>query len=133
MTSYLWRGDVTNIELNALHAEAFATRVRASEEWDWCTLLAEHSLGWVTACEDALLVGFVNVLWDGYLHAWLQDTMVRTTMRGRGIGAQLVDTARASARDAGCEFLHVDFEPHLASFYIETCRFTSTSAGIIRL
>ena len=39
-------------------------------------LLEGHSLGWVVAREDGSLVGFVNVLWDGLVHAWIQDTMV---------------------------------------------------------
>jgi len=26
----------------------------------------------------------------------------------------------------------VDFEPHLAEFYLRTCGFTSTSAGLLR-
>lgn len=104
MTSYSWRGAFTNVELNALHAEAFAARVYTSEEWDWNTLLTQHSLGWVTARDDGRLVGFVNVLWDGFAHAWLQDMMVSAITRHRGIGTQLVDTATKSARDAGCDF-----------------------------
>jgi hypothetical protein len=30
-----WRGDVSNDELNALHAEAFETRLFTAEEWNW--------------------------------------------------------------------------------------------------
>jgi KaiC/GvpD/RAD55 family RecA-like ATPase len=45
-------------------------------------LVHRHSLGWVVAREGAELVGFVNVLWDGLVHAWLQDTMVAVRARG---------------------------------------------------
>jgi hypothetical protein len=37
------------------------------------------------------------------------------------------------ARDAGCEWLHVDFEDHLRRFYFEACGFQPTNAGLIAL
>ncbi len=128
-----WRGDVSNDELNTLHAEAFETRVFTAEEWDWKSQLDRHSLGWVTARAADRLVGFVNVIWDGLVHAWIQDTMVATDLRTRGIGARLVRTAREEAKRAGCEWLHVDFDDHLGPFYYQACGFTPTSAGLIRL
>jgi GNAT superfamily N-acetyltransferase len=131
--SYLWRGDVANAELNALHAEAFDTRVYDDDEWDWVTQLRDHSLGWVLARDGDALVGFVNVLWDGLVHAWIQDTMVATAARHRGIATELVARATAESRAAGCEWLHVDFEPHLTRFYLEECGFRSTPAGVIAL
>lgn len=51
----------------------------------------------------------------------------------RGIGTELVRRARDAARDAGCEWLHVDFEPQLRPFYFGACGFVSTDAGLIRL
>jgi GNAT superfamily N-acetyltransferase len=128
-----WRGDASNDELNALHAEAFETRVFSAEEWDWTSQLDRHSLGWVTARAADRLVGFVNVIWDGLVHAWIQDTMVATDFRSRGIGARLVGTAREEAKQAGCEWLHVDFEDRLGTFYHRACGFTPTSAGLIHL
>jgi GNAT superfamily N-acetyltransferase len=128
-----WRGDFDNAEVHELHAEAFGTRVFEASEWDWRTLVLAHSLGWVTARDDETLVGFVNVVWDGQVHAWLQDTMVASAARGRGVGTQLVATAVAEARGAGCEWLHVDFDEHLAPFYLDACGFTPTSAGLIEL
>jgi GNAT superfamily N-acetyltransferase len=131
--SYSWQGKIENDEVNALHAEAFETRLFTAQEWDWQALLTRHSLGWVTARDDERLVGFVNVIWDGRAHAWVQDTMVASGARRRGIGRQLVGIARDEARSAGCEFLHVDFEHRLGSFYFEACGFVPTSAGLIRL
>src|SRR5581483_9980546 len=134
MPTFTWRGAFTNGEVNALHAEAFGTRVYSDDEWNWQALVERHSLGWVVARDDGgALVGFVNVVWDGLVHAWLQDTMVAAGAGRRGIGTQLVAVARDGARDAGCEYLHVDFDPHLAAFYLDACGFTPTSAGLLRL
>jgi GNAT superfamily N-acetyltransferase len=131
--SYEWRGEFGTDEVNALHAAAFATRVFTAEEWDWRTLVERHSLGWVIARDGDRLAGFVNVLWDGSAHAWLQDVMVASDAGRRGVGTQLVATAREGARHAGCEWLHVDFSDGLSSFYIDACGFAPASAGLIKL
>ena len=131
--SLAWRGEFTNTELNELHAEAFETRVYDESEWDWQRLTERHSLGWVTARDGDRLVGFANVLWDGLVHAWIQDVMVARSNRRRGIGLALVETSRDRVREAGCEFLHVDFDHHLRDFYIGACGFKPTSAGLIEL
>ena len=128
-----WRGAFSSQEVNLLHAEAFETRVFEDAEWNWERLVREHSLGWATARSAAGLVGFVNVLWDGLVHAWIQDVMVATTVQHRGVGRKLVGVAAQGARDAGCEWLHVDFEDHLRPFYFQACGFTSTNAGLLRL
>jgi GNAT superfamily N-acetyltransferase len=117
---YEWRGPFTNDEVNVLHAEAFGTRVFTADEWDWVDLTARHSLGWVVARDGGLLAGFVNVVWDG-------------SHRGRSIGTRLVGIAKQHAREAGCEWLHVDFDPELSAFYVEACGFRPTSAGLIAL
>jgi len=75
----------------------------------------------------------VNVIWDGLVHAWLQDTMVARSHRGTGIATQLVAIAREHAAEAGCEWLHVDFDDELKPFYFEACGFTPTNAGLIAL
>ena len=129
--TYEWRGEFVNREVNELHSHAFETRVFDDSEWNWRLLVEQHSLGWVVARDGGRLVGFVNVVWDGLVHAWLQDTMVAT--RGEGIGTRLVALARDRARDAGCEWLHVDFDEHLRPFYFGACGFTPTTAGLIAL
>jgi GNAT superfamily N-acetyltransferase len=130
---YEWRGAFTNAEVNALHAEAFETRVFTADEWDWVALTSQHSLGWVTARSDGELVGFVNVVWDGLVHAWLQDTMVAVSARGSGVGVEVVRAAREGAVAAGCEWLHVDFDGDLGPFYFDAGGFTPTNAGLIAL
>jgi GNAT superfamily N-acetyltransferase len=130
---YDWRGDFSNTEVNILHAEAFETRVFSDEEWDWRSQVENHSLGWIVARRGETLVGFVNVVWDGVVHAWIQDTMVAADRRGHGVGKGLVEAATSGARSAGCEWLHVDFDDDLGPFYFEACGFTPTNAGLIRL
>ena len=131
--TYTWRGAFNNDEINRLHAEAFETRVFTAGEWNWEELTARHSVGWVVARRGHDLVGFVNVVWDGLVHAWLQDTMVAADARGLDIGTSLVAHARAGAKEAGCEWLHVDFDEHLRPFYFDACGFTPTHAGLMRL
>ena len=129
MAALAWRGAFGNAAVNALHAEAFGHRLL---EDDWVAQVERHSLGWVTAVEDGELVGFLNVVWDGGVHAFLVDTMVRADRQRQGIGAGLVRTAVHHARGTGCEWLHVDFEDHLRGFYLG-CGFTPTGAGLVAL
>ena len=79
------------------------------------------------------LIGFVNVAWDGGDHAFLLDTKVAREHQRQGIATALVGHAVRHAQAAGCEWLHVDFEPHLAALYFDACGFQSTSAGVIHL
>ena len=127
---YVWRGEVDSDELEALHAEGFE---RDPVPYDWRGQLQRHSLGWVTARDAQALVGFVNVAWDGGIHAFLLDTLVARTHRRQGIGTMLVRLATDQARAAGMEWLHVDFDAHLAGFYLEDGGFTSALAGTIAL
>lgn len=130
---YQWRGPFGNEEVNRLHADAFDHRVYDESEWNWVEQCNEHSLGWVTARSDGELVGFVNVISDGFVHAWIQDEMVSSSARYRGIGVALIHAARDQARDAGCEWLHVDFDAELRPFYYDAVGFTPTNGGLIDL
>lgn len=128
--SYIWRGQFENAEVNALHAEAFDHPVL---EDDWRKQVEKHSLGWVCARGGEELVGFVNVAWDGGVHAFILDTIVAGKASRKRIGTQLVAVAVAESRAAGCEWLHVDFDDHLRAFYFDACGFTPTNAGLIAL
>ncbi|HEX2315607.1 MAG TPA: GNAT family N-acetyltransferase [Thermomonospora sp.] len=57
----------------------------------------------------------------------------RGSRQHRGIGTAVVRLAVAHARAAGCEWLHVDFDPALRPFYIDACGFRPTDAGLIHL
>jgi predicted N-acetyltransferase YhbS len=128
--SYVWRGDFADAEVNALHAEAFEHRLLDD---GWRRQLHDHSLGWVCARDAGELVGFVNVAWDGGVHAFVLDTMVAKGSRSHGVGSRLVQVAVDETRAAGCEWLHVDFDDHLRAFYFDRCGFTPTNAGLISL
>ena len=128
--TYEWRGDFDNAAVNALHAEGFGHPLL---EDDWKSQVEQHSLGWVSAKDGDELVGFVNVAWDGGIHAFLLDTLVMSNIRRQGVGTKLVDVAVTEARAAGCEWLHVDFDDHLRPFYFDVCGFVPSNAGLIAL
>ena len=128
--TYAWRGDFTNAEVNALHAEGFGHRLL---EDDWRGQVERHSLGWVCARDADELVGFVNVPWDGAVHAFVLDTLVTARSRRKGIATSMIGVAVEEARAAGCEWLHVDFDEALSSFYFDSCGFVPTPAGLIAL
>lgn len=125
--SIAWRDSVTDEEMNALHAAAFGVQLRPIE---WIGPLQRWSLGWATARLDGHLAGFTNVLTDGGAHAWLQDVIVHPDHQRGGIGRALVEEACSRAGEAGCEWVHVDFDDDVAGFYYEALGFQPTSAGI---
>ena len=128
--TYLWRSEFSNEAVNRLHAEAFGHRLFQD---DWWTQVNQHSLGWVCAHAAEELVGFVNVAWDGALHAFILDTMVAANYQRRGIASEMLAICAREARNARCEWLHVDFEEHLRPLYFDRGGFAPTSAGLIRL
>lgn len=124
------RFPVDDEELSTLHALAFESEV---EVQPWAARLERHALTWVGAFSKGLLVGFVQVCWDGGAHAFVLDTAVHPSYGRQGIGKELVRVAAAEAAAAGCEWLHVDYEPHLADFYLKACGFSPTDAGLLKL
>jgi GNAT superfamily N-acetyltransferase len=125
------RFTVDDRQLSLLHARAFGGSL--AEVRPWSRRLERHALTWVGAFDTGQLVGFIQVCWDGGAHAFLLDTVVDPDRQHHGIGTSLVNAAADGARAAGCEWLHVDFEPHLEHFYLGKCGFRTTQAGIIRL
>lgn len=126
---YRVRGRVDDVALSRLHDLAFG---EPGAVQPWRARLDRHSLTWVEAYGGSRLVGFVNVAWDGGTHAFLLDTCVAPDRQGGGIGVELVRRAADAAREAGCGWLHVDFEPELEKFYAR-CGFSPTAAGLLRL
>ncbi|MFE0424242.1 GNAT family N-acetyltransferase [Streptomyces sp. NPDC058953] len=127
--SYGWRDPVTDDEMTDLVRSHGGNAVAG-----WWDRIREYSLGWVAARDrDGLLVGFVNVAWDGGDHAFLIDTKTRGPYQRRGIATAVVRLAAERARAAGCEWLHVDFDPPLRGFYFDACGFRPTDAGLIHL
>ncbi|MBL7257699.1 GNAT family N-acetyltransferase [Paractinoplanes lichenicola] len=122
------RFEVDDEALSGLHARAFGGDPAVVTPW--AARLARHALTWVGAFDGSRLAGFVQVAWDGGAHAFLLDTAVEPGLQHGGIGTALVSAAVAEARAAGCEWVHVDFEPHLAHFYRDRCGFAPTVAGL---
>jgi ribosomal protein S18 acetylase RimI-like enzyme len=126
---YVWRGELADGEMLDLVTSHGGQAVAG-----WWDQIRNHSLGWVTArTESGALIGFVNVAWDGCDHAFILDTKTHGDFQRRGVGTELVRQAELHANAAGCEWLHVDFRPELAPFYFDSCRFSSTAAGVLRL
>jgi len=117
--------------LSSLHARAFGGV--AEQVVPWARRLERHAVTWVGAFDGDELRGFVHACWDGGAHAFLLDTVVDPDHPRRGIGLSLVRTVVHEAAAAGCEWLHVDYEPHLSTFYREACGFGATEAGLLRL
>ncbi|MGO7674268.1 GNAT family N-acetyltransferase [Rhizobium ruizarguesonis] len=96
------------------------------------TPILSRSLAHIGAYHDNQLIGFVNVAWDGGIHAFILDTSVHPDVRRQGIATRLVREATRVARERGAEWLHVDFEPHLTALY-RACGFRPAEAGLIKL
>ena len=130
--TYEWRGAFTNAEVNALHAEAFETRLYDESEWDW-----ERSSPSTASAGSSPATAAARRLRQrpvGRVRPRLAAGHDGRPVRGRqGIGTQVVATARKVARAAGCEFLHVDFDDDLRSFYYDACGFVPSNAGLIDL
>ena len=117
--------------MSDLHARAFGNRNSGPQPW--AQRLEHYSLTWIGAFERDTLIGFVHACWDGGSHAFVLDTVVDTNHRRRGVGKTLVRAVIDQAAAAGCEWLHVDYEPHLSNFYEQACGFERTDAGLLRL
>lgn len=92
----------------------------------------KRSLAHLGAMDGGRLIGFVNIAWDGGVHAFILDTAVDVAYRRRGIASELVRRGAELARGQQMQWLHVDFEPHLEGFY-RACGFGPTAAGLMRL
>jgi GNAT superfamily N-acetyltransferase len=127
MITYQSDPPIDNAALNLLFADAWPDHRTV----DFVPILT-RSLTYIEAFAVLTLVGFVNVAWDGGVHAFLLDTTVHPRWQHQGIGQTLVAHALQSARARGIHWLHVDYEPQLSGFYA-ACGFRPTLAGLINL
>ncbi|MBS0419359.1 MAG: GNAT family N-acetyltransferase [Proteobacteria bacterium] len=99
----------------------------------WLRVKLNPGLIQVCARAGAELAGFVNAAWDGVVHAFIVDTMVAARYQRQGIATQMLAICAREARNAKCEWLHVDFEERLRRLYFDRAGFVATDAGQIRL
>ena len=98
MLRYCLKSPLTNEALNALFAASWPEhRLR-----DFQPILS-RSLVFISAFQAEQLAGFVNMAWDGSVHAFLLDTTVHTDVRKQGVGSELVRNAVETAREHGIE------------------------------
>ena len=116
-----------NDQMNALWTAAWGAAGPADPK-----AILSRSLVHLGAYSADKLIGFVNVAWDGGIHAFILDTCVHPANRRMGVATRLVKAAETLARERGAVWLHVDFEAHLAAFY-RSCGFGETEAGLMKL
>lgn len=120
------RAALTDRELNTLFAAAWPEHRSRLFQRELA-----HALTYFGAYDGEQLVGFIKVVWDGGLHAFLLDPTVLPDHQRQGIGTALVHAAVKAASAAGAEWVHVDYLPVLDPFY-KACGFRSTAAGVRR-
>ena len=121
---YVERPELEERELQQLFVAAWG-----AAKVDFRPVLA-RSFTWVGAFSNDVLVGFVNVAWDGGVHFFLLDTTVHPDWQRHGIGAGLVGKAVASCRGRG-HWLHVDSDEELMKKFYEPAGFRPAAAGLI--
>lgn len=117
--------------ISRLHALAFGEVDQHVAPWS--DRLRRHSVTWAGAFLGSELVAFVHIVSDGGVHGFLLDTVVHPSHQRSGLGRAVVAAAADRAGAEGCEWLHVDYEPRLESFYRDACGFGTTAAGLRRL
>jgi GNAT superfamily N-acetyltransferase len=127
MIEYRISPAVSSEALNELFATAWAGHLTK----DFAAEL-ERSLFYICAFSGSRLIGFVKVISDAGVHAFLLDTTVHKVFQHQGIGRALVTRAIQESRGRGFHWLHVDYDPHLESFY-QSSGFEPTLAGLVKL
>jgi len=119
--------EISLVELNGLLVSAWG-----SSDLKDISHLRDISFAYLCAYHHEMLVGFLNIVSDGNKHAFLLDTTVRKEYQRNGIGKRLVQTGLDVVRSSGLEWVHVDYEQHLESFYV-SCGFRVSNAGVLNL
>lgn len=92
------------------------------------------SLIWFGAYDGDRLVGYANLAWDGWGHAFLVDPTVHPDYQGQGLGKRIIEAALAAAREhPTVEWVHVDASPELMEKFYKPAGFAATSAGVVRV
>jgi predicted N-acetyltransferase YhbS len=125
--TYTINPPLENTALNTLFSSAWGQ----SNNVDFTAEL-KAAMCYIGAFDGSRLIGFVKLIGDAGVHAFLLNPSVHADYKRRGIGQELVARAVAFAKERGCEWVHVDFEDLLEPFYTK-CGFKPTKAGLIAL
>ncbi len=125
--TYLINSPLENAALNELFSSAWGKPYNLNFQAE-----LNAAMCYIAAFNGSRLIGFVKLIGDAGVHAFLLDPSVHKDYKRRGIGQELVARAVAVAKERGYEWVHVDFEDHLEPFY-QKCGFKPTKAGLIQL
>lgn len=73
----------------------------------------------VARTDDDRVVGMGRAISDGVSDAYIQDVVVRSELRGQGIGAGIIRTLVEQCQQRGIEWLGLVAEPGTTQFYGE--------------
>ena len=118
---------LSNSEFSELFASAWGEHISTK----YADTLNENTV-WVCAFDDAKLIGFVKVLWDGGKHGFVLDTTTHSDYQRQGIATELLRRIMPESKKHGIKWLHVDFESKLTDFYTKA-GFQNTEAGLLDL
>lgn len=90
---YLVNPAISNDKLNELFVQSW----HAHTDMDFESIHL-HSLACVVSYNNDEPIGYINIAWDGYIHAFLLNTTVHPDWRLKGIGQALVQKAAAIAK-----------------------------------
>ncbi|MEM7260052.1 MAG: GNAT family N-acetyltransferase [Pseudomonadota bacterium] len=91
--------------------------------------ILRQSLDYLGAFDNACLIGFVNLAWDGGCHGFIVDTTVHPDHRRQGIALLMLRELFTIARENNLQWLHADFESAYQRLY-EKAGFRMSAAGV---
>ena len=97
--------DLTAEQLLPLYRQAWWAKDRDA---DGVSRMLKHTPLHVTVWNGEHLVGFARSLTDGVYRALVDDVIVDESVRGQGVGKQLVNALTAELADVGYVFLGCD-------------------------
>jgi ribosomal-protein-alanine N-acetyltransferase len=105
--------------LYALEEACFQPPFRFGRRYMRSVVGRGNAATWIAEDEEGAMAGFAVVHWEsrrGGVKAYLETLEVRTELRGKGIGGELLRRCEESARSAGANevWLHVDAQNEAA-------------------
>lgn len=127
MISYAINPTVSSAELNHLFALSWPDHKLTNFDE-----LLTHAHIYICAYHDSELIGFAKLISDSGVHGFLLDPTVAPKFRRQGHAQEMIRQILARAKSLSIEWVHVDYEPRLRSFYT-ACGFAPTEAGLYQV